>query len=324
MQDTCSGWDWLKSRDYEKAVRDFHARISGGGGDFSDYWGLGKASFFVAEERGMAGQYLKEAFSLALKEWKEGGIPYDIVEAIEKDLDRAEGSSGERILQRGREYILGLLRLTGAMPLLDAVAGVEKLANLKLVPWWDRLLEEIERDPRLIISSGDIVCLPEVKDPLYILEARKKYEVAFSFGMDDLARALHFDLWQEVKQGLESVLNSFSGGNLESEQVIRIALNSRTLSELLQQMDLLTRMYDLRYVMSNWYRVLYNLWVQMPRWEFGFKSLADIDADDMLLGEIKVNDVARILGLVADEEGNLFCPKCGEKVALAEAHHHLS
>ena len=102
-----------------------------------------------------------------------------------------------------------------------------------------------------------------------------------------------------------------------------MALNSRTFSEFLQEIELATRLYDLRYVISNWYRVLYNLWVQMPRWELGFRSLADLDTEDLMLGEVKVEDVARILGLVADENGNLFCPHCGEKVALADAHHHV-
>ncbi len=324
MQGTCSGWNSLRDGDYKKALREFHIRIDEQGGDFSDFWGLGKVSFFIPEERGKTETYLRKALSLALQEWKEGGIPYDIVEAIEKDLDRTDSNVGARVLRRGRDYLFALLRLTGAMPLAEAVAGVEKLANLRLTPWWDRLVEELEKDERLVVRGQEIVHLPEVKDPDAVLETREKYQVALSFSMDDLGRALHLDLCSEIREALEPILDSFSRGNLRSNEVIRVALNSRTFSEFLQEMELATRMYDLRYVLSNWYRVLYNLWVQMPRWEFGFKSLGELDAEDIMLGDLKVSDVARVLGLVADEKGNLFCPHCGEKVALAEAHrHHL-
>lgn len=319
--DSDKGWELLRTGHYGEAIDFFLERLEEGEKDFTVFWGLAKA-YLVTGQKNQARSNLQEALEDAVQAWDRGEIPYDLVEAIEKDMDRAAGDADQRILARGRDYLLGLLRRTGAMWLDEAVALVEKAANLRLSPLWESLLDELHQDERFRLSETEVIYSPEVVDPEYIIRIRQDNEIIVDCTLDDLVRALRNDYWGELEQELQPILDSISGGNLKSRKLIMVLLNSKTFREALDSIDVMTRIYDLRQVIEKWYKLLYQLWVRIPRWELGFRSLAETDNEDMWLGRLTPPEIGRILGLIVDEEGNFYCPDCGERVALSHIHEH--
>jgi len=315
------GWELLRKGDYGGAIAYFQERLDSSEADFSDYWGLGRA-YLLTGERNEAVRYLEAALTHAVQAWEKGEIPYELAETIEKDLDRVTGQAEVRILKRSRDYLFGLLRLTGAMGLRDAVEVVEQCAYLRLTPVWDSLLEELRQDTRFRIHGEDIIQLPEVEDGSYLIASRRNFQVSLAYTLDDLVKSWRGDNWRELELGLEPVLDGITGGNLKPRALMLEMLNSKTFREALDRISIRTRLYDLRSLLENWYRLLFQLWVTIPRWELGFKSLEEAGVEDLWLGQVTSREVAAVLGLDVDEEGNFYCRECGERVALRNIHQH--
>ena len=290
--------------------------------DYAGYWGLGKAYLFTGQ-REQARQVLEQAVRNAVENWDRGELYYDLVERMEKDLDRASEDAAGRMLARARNYLWGLLNFTGAMRLDEALGEVGKAANFKLQPVKEVLVTQLLQDSRFkVLQDREIIALAEIPDPEHLLRVQQEYQAAGEYTLDDLACGWRNTFRIEMERELQPILDSISGGNLKAQQVLAVMLKSRTFSEMLDEMEVLTRLYDLRGVVNRWYKLLYQLWVVLPRWELGYRSLIEADIEDLWLGELTPRQIAAILDFDVDEEGNFYCRECGEKITLAQSHEH--
>jgi hypothetical protein len=322
LMDFKQGWDMLREAQYQQAIDYFLQQIQENEPDYAGYWGLGKA-YLLTGQREQARQALEQAVRNAVENWDRGELPYDLVESMEKDLDRASEDAAGRMLNRARNYLWGLLNFTGAMRLDEALVEVEKAANFKLQPVKEVFVIELLQDSRFkVLQDQEIVALAEIPDPEHLLAAQQGYQVAGEHTLDDLAYGWRKNFRKEMERELQPILDSISGGNLKVQQVFSVMLKSRTFSEMLEKMEVLTRLYDLREVVNRWYKLLYQIWVVLPRWELGYRSLVEADIEDLWLGELTPQQIAAILDFDVDEEGNFYCRECGEKITLAHAHEH--
>ncbi|MCR4400507.1 MAG: hypothetical protein QHH05_00715 [Syntrophomonadaceae bacterium] len=319
-EEKVGGWDLLQAGDLAGAEEYFRARLGQPDADFSDSWGLGRA-LLGCSQRQEALPLLQAARQEAVAAWQQGEIPYDLVEVIEKDIDRAVGDAESRILARGCDYLLGLLRIMGAMEIEEAVAWVERCAFLRLTPWWDDLVEQVSRDTRLAMVDTDLVSLPEVEHPGRVVARRRELRVQRTLTLDEIAARLQREPWEAAEAVLQAVTSEISGGNVQARQLLVIMANSQTFKEALQRIDILTRVFDLRGVREKWYALLFETWSGLPRWELAGQSLAEF-GPDLWLGDLETREVAALLGLQADDQGYLYCPECGERVALHQVHRH--
>lgn len=314
------GWELLAKRDSKGAEAYFEKKISAGSNDFSDYWGLAKA--YLMERRSKeAEEMLHQAVDKAKQAWMEKQIPYDIVETIEKDLDRALKYPDSRMADRVYRYAVGALNLLGISSFDYLFELIENLTLLKGYLYRSLVEEKLKNDARVIVNGNEI-WLAEVQEPARVLKRRRELGISEKLDIEDVALYLDGHIIDGLAAGIESIVRDATEGNISPRDIVVIMMNAPDYASALNKIQIRTRMFNLARLGGKWESFLVNLWLNLPRWELAGGSIMEYDPDDLWLGDLSREQIAKVLGLDIDEDGDYCCRVCGEKVGLSGGHRH--
>ncbi|MGE5398280.1 MAG: hypothetical protein ACM3MK_12225 [Chitinophagales bacterium] len=314
------GWSMLADGKAEEALKWFTNEIEKEPDQFHHEWGKGKTLLYIGN-KALAISSLERAVEKGIQAWEQQKIPFDAVEVIEKDLDRAMGFPEDRITRRIMKYLYGFLNLFGAELLEKALEVIEGTSRLRARVYRDKIIPIAASDDRFVVNDH-LISLAKVKNPDRIVKVRYSLQVERQLELDDIAYWTDTSIIKSWSSGINSIIEDATGGNIGAEYIIETLMNAETFREAIETLERSTAVFNLKRFQGMWERFLFSVWVTLPRWELGGINLDESGIEDLWLGDINKKWIASILDLELDAEGNFRCPRCGEIVELTAIHSH--